>query len=109
MPCPGKISLYHLPGGPGIRIDSAVYQEYVIPPYYDSMIAKLIVWDENRDAAIARMLRALDEFEIEGVKTTIPFHEIVLNNPYFQKGEVYTNFIQERIFNDSGISGENSD
>lgn len=109
MPSPGKITLFHLPGGPGVRIDSAVYQEYVIPPYYDSMIAKLIVWDENREAAIARMLRALDEFEIEGVKTTIPFHALVLNNPYFKKGEVYTNFIQQRIFNESGISEENSD
>ena len=109
MPSPGKITLYHLPGGPGVRVDSAVYQEYVIPPYYDSMIAKLIVWDENRDAAINRMLRALDEFEIEGVKTTIPFQIMVLNNPYFRKGEVYTNFIQTRIFNESGISGNNSD
>ncbi len=109
MPSPGKLTLYHLPGGPGVRVDSAVYQEYVIPPYYDSMIAKLIVWDENRDAAINRMLRALDEFEIEGVKTTIPFQIMVLNNPYFRKGEVYTNFIQTRIFNESGISGNNSD
>lgn len=109
MPSPGMITLYHAPGGPGIRVDSSVYQEYTIPPYYDSMIAKLIVWDENRDAAIARMLRALDEFEIEGVKTTIPFHKIVLNNPYFRKGEVYTNFIAQRIFNPSGISENNSD
>lgn len=109
MPSPGKITLYHLPGGPGVRVDSAVYQEYVIPPYYDSMIAKLIVWDENREAAINRMLRALDEFEIEGVKTTIPFQITVLNNPYFRKGEVFTNFIQTRIFNESGISENNSD
>jgi len=109
MPSPGKITLYHLPGGPGVRVDSAVYQEYVIPPYYDSMIAKLIVWDENRDAAINRMLRALDEFEIQGVKTTIPFQIMVLNDPYFRKGEVYTNFIQTRIFNESDISGNDSD
>lgn len=109
MPSPGMITLYHAPGGPGIRVDSSVYQEYTIPPYYDSMIAKLIVWDDNREAAIARMLRALDEFEIEGVKTTIPFHKIVLNNSYFRKGEVYTNFIAQRIFNPSGISENNSD
>lgn len=109
MPSPGKITLYHLPGGPGVRVDGAAYQEYVIPPNYDSMIAKLIVWDENREAAISRMLRALEEFEIEGVKTTIPFHIRVLNNPYFQKGEVYTNFIQTRIFDQEGISVPDSD
>lgn len=97
MPCPGKITLYHMPAGPGVRVDSAAYQEYQIPPYYDSMIAKLIVWDQSREAAIARMLRALGEFEIEGIKTTIPFHMQVLNNPYFRKGEVYTNFIQTRL------------
>jgi acetyl-CoA carboxylase biotin carboxylase subunit len=109
-PCPGRITLYHLPGGPGVRVDSAVYQEYQIPPYYDSMIAKLVVWDESRDAAINRMLRALDEFEIEGVKTTLPFHQLVLNNPYFQKGEVFTNFIQTRIFVESdSIPDTNSD
>lgn len=98
VPSPGKVSLYHQPGGPGVRVDSAVYEGYVIPPYYDSMVAKLIVWDVDREAAINRMLRALEEFEIEGVKTTIGFHNLVLNNPYFRKGEVFTNFIQERIF-----------
>jgi acetyl-CoA carboxylase, biotin carboxylase subunit len=110
MPSPGRITLYHIPGGAGVRVDSSAYQGYMIPPYYDSMIAKLIVWAETRDEAIARMLRALGEFEIEGVKTTIPFHTIVLNNPYFRKGEVYTNFIQTRIFdNQAGISDKNSD
>jgi acetyl-CoA carboxylase biotin carboxylase subunit len=99
MPSPGRISLYHIPGGPGVRVDSAAYQGYLIPPYYDSMIAKLIVWEENRSMAIQRMMRALNEFEIEGVKTTIPFHLQVLNNEYFKKGEVFTNFIQTRIYN----------
>jgi acetyl-CoA carboxylase biotin carboxylase subunit len=109
-PSPGRITLYHLPGGPGVRVDSAVYQEYLIPPYYDSMIAKLIVWDESRAAAIARMLRALDEFKIEGIKTTIPFHRLVLQNPYFQRGEVFTNFIQTRVFVElESISATNSD
>ncbi|MGE5605352.1 MAG: acetyl-CoA carboxylase biotin carboxylase subunit [Bacteroidota bacterium] len=98
QPSPGRIQVYHLPGGPGVRVDSCAYQGYTIPPYYDSMIAKLIVWDETRDAALRRMIRALEEFEIQGVKTTIPFHMEVLNNPYFQRGEVYTNFIQTRIF-----------
>lgn len=98
QPSPGRIQVYHLPGGPGVRVDSCAYQGYTIPPYYDSMIAKLIVWDETRDAALKRMIRALEEFEIQGVKTTIPFQMEVLNNPYFQRGEVYTNFIQTRIF-----------
>lgn len=98
QPSPGRIQVYHPPGGPGVRVDSCAYQGYTIPPYYDSMIAKLIVWGENRDASLKRMTRALEEFEIEGVKTTIPFQMQVLNNPYFQKGEVYTNFIQTRIF-----------
>lgn len=96
-PSPGRITLYHAPGGPGVRVDSAVYQGYTIPPFYDSMIAKLIVWDETREAAINRMIRALEEFEIQGVKTTIPFHLEVLHNPYFRKGEVFTNFIQTRM------------
>ena len=98
QPSPGRITAYHVPGGPGVRVDSCVYQGYTIPPYYDSMIAKLIVWDETRDAAIARMIRSLEEFQIEGVKTTIPFHLEVLDNEYFRRGEVYTNFIQTRIF-----------
>lgn len=101
IPSPGTVSIYHVPGGPGVRVDSAVYQGYTIPSYYDSMVAKLIVWDDNREAAISRMLRALEEFEIEGVKTTIPFHNILLNNEYFRKGEVFTNFIPKRIFEDS--------
>jgi len=73
------------------------------------MIAKLVAWDDTREKAIARMIRALEEFEIEGVKTTIPFQLEVLKNEYFQKGEVYTNFIQTRIFNQSDISNDHSD
>lgn len=94
LPCPGKIVTYHTPGGPGVRIDSHVYSEYVIPPFYDSMIAKLIVWDATRQQAIARMIRALDEFIIEGVKTTIPFHKEVLRSPEFLDGKFGTDFIQ---------------
>jgi len=109
LPSPGQISLFHLPGGPGVRVDSSAYQGYVIPPYYDSLIAKLIVWDEDREAAVSRMIRALEEFEIEGIKTTIPFHLEVLNNPYFRKGEVFTNFIQTRIYDKEGISSGDSD
>ncbi len=110
MPSPGRVTLYRAPGGPGIRIDSCAYEGFLIPPYYDSMVAKLIAWDDTRDKAIDRMIRALEEFEIEGVKTTIPFQLKVLNNPYFRKGEVYTNFIQTRIFNsEPDISDGHSD
>lgn len=99
MPSPGTVTHYLTPGGPGVRLDSAVYPGYTIPPYYDSMIGKLIVWAADREEAIARMKRALDEFIIDGVQTTIPFHHLVLDNPYFRRGEVYTNFIQRRILN----------
>lgn len=97
MPSPGTIEFYHIPGGPGVRVDSAAYQGYTIPPYYDSMVGKLIVWGANREEAILRMRRALDEFVIEGIHTTIPFHLKVLDNAFFRRGEVYTNFIQRRI------------
>ncbi|EHL07569.1 acetyl-CoA carboxylase, biotin carboxylase subunit [Desulfitobacterium hafniense DP7] len=97
MPSPGTIEFYHPPGGPGVRVDSAAYQGYTIPPYYDSMIGKLIVWGADREEAIQRMKRALEEFYIEGVHTTIPFHLKVLDNAFFRRGEVYTNFIQRRI------------
>lgn len=97
MPSPGKIEFYHVPGGPGVRVDSAAYQGYTIPPYYDSMVGKLIVWGADREEAIQRMKRALEEFVIEGIHTTIPFHLKVLDNAFFRRGEVYTNFIQRRI------------
>lgn len=93
MPSPGRIEAYHPPGGPGVRVDSHVYQEYVIPPYYDSMIAKLIVHSPTRRGAIARMRRALNEFIVEGVFTTIPFHQRVLRNAHFIRGEFGTDFI----------------
>ena len=97
MPSPGIIKTYHVPGGPGVRVDSAVYQGYTVPPYYDSMVVKLIVWGATRQEAIARMKRALEEFVIEGIHTTIPFHLKVLDNAFYRRGEVYTNFIQRRI------------
>lgn len=96
-PSPGLIDAYVPPGGPWVRVDSHVYPGYTIPPNYDSMIAKLIVWAEDRDKAIARMQRALGEYAITGVKTTIPLHEKILDNAFFRKGEVYTNFLQRRI------------
>ncbi|MFI5359524.1 MAG: acetyl-CoA carboxylase biotin carboxylase subunit [Halanaerobiales bacterium] len=99
MPSPGKIENFILPGGPGVRIDSGVYQGYLIPPYYDSMLAKLIVWEEDREKALLRMERALAEFIIKGVKTTIPFHLKILNNAYFRRGDYNTNFINRRLKN----------
>ena len=96
-PHPGRISGYLPPGGPGVRMDSHVYTDYEIPPYYDSLIAKLIVWGENRDVAIKRMKRALRECAITGVPTTIGFHQRILETPAFLDGEVYTNFIQEHL------------
>lgn len=97
MPSPGKISGYHAPGGMGVRVDSAAFEGYQIPPYYDSMIAKLVVWGNDRNEAICRMKRALEEYVIEGVKTTIPFHLRILDNAFFQRGDFYTNFIQRRL------------
>ncbi|MEW6685552.1 MAG: acetyl-CoA carboxylase biotin carboxylase subunit [Candidatus Edwardsbacteria bacterium] len=94
-PFPGKVTSFHLPGGPGVRVDSHVYAEYTIPPYYDSMIAKLITHGKNREEAIARMRRALEECIIEGVKTTIPFHQKVLQDEQFNKGEVDTGFLEK--------------
>lgn len=93
-PSPGKITHLHIPGGAGIRIDSHVYAGYTIPPYYDSMIAKLIVTAQSREEAIVRMRRALLEFVIEGVKTTIPFHIKMMNNEDFKAGNFTTNFLE---------------
>jgi acetyl-CoA carboxylase biotin carboxylase subunit len=99
-PQPGRISAYLPPGGFGVRMDSHVYTDYEIPPYYDSLIGKLIVWGKDRDIAIKRMKRALRECAITGVPTTIGFHQRILDTPAFLKGEVYTNFIQEHLTDD---------
>ena len=96
-PSPGTITDLHLPGGKGIRVDSAIYSGCSISPYYDSMVAKLIVWGSDREEAIARGKRALQEFKIEGIKTTIPFHLQVLENQAFLDGEVYTDFIETEM------------
>lgn len=94
MPSPGRINNYLTPGGFGVRIDSAAYTGYVIPPYYDSMIAKLIVWGKTRDEAIERMKRALGEFVVEGISTTIPFHLKVLDHEVFVSGQFDTKFLE---------------
>jgi len=95
MPSPGKIEVLNFPGGPGVRVDSHVYSGYTISQYYDSLVAKLIVRGKDRKEAIQIMRRALDEFIIEPIKTTIDFHREVLKNPFFVKGEFSTNFIND--------------
>ena len=96
-PQPGRISGYLPPGGPGVRMDSHVYTDYEIPPYYDSLIGKLIVWGPNREAAIRRMKRALRECAITGVPTTISFHQKIMETSAFLKGDVYTNFVEQMM------------
>ncbi len=95
MPNPGKIQDYLAPGGFGVRVDSAVYPGYTVNPFYDSMIAKLVVWAPTREEAIFRMRRALSEMKVEGIKTTIPFHERLLMHPEFLSGNVTTRFLEE--------------
>ena len=94
-PSPGKITVYHGPGGHGVRIDTHVYAGYQIPPFYDSMISKLIVVAQTREEAILKMQRALDEYVIEGVKTTIPFHQRLMRNERFRSGDFTTKFLEE--------------
>ena len=93
-PSAGKITTFHPPGGTGVRIDTAAYAEGVIPPYYDSLIAKLIVRGKDREEAISRMSRALGMFIIEGVHTTIPLHRKILADPDFRAGKTDTTFIE---------------
>ena len=94
-PNPGKITGYRSPGGNGVRVDSGVYNNYTIPPYYDSMISKLIVWGRTRKEAIARMQRALSEYIILGVKTTIPFHKSMMTNQHFRDASLHTHFVDQ--------------
>jgi len=94
-PNPGKIRELHLPGGPGVRVDTHIYRDYVVPPHYDSLLAKLIVRGKDRQDAIARGRRALEQFVVEGVKTTIPLHRAILNNETFIRGELSTRFMDK--------------
>ncbi|MFP3941218.1 MAG: acetyl-CoA carboxylase biotin carboxylase subunit [Thermoanaerobaculia bacterium] len=93
-PSPGQLTTYHPPGGPGVRLDTHAYEDYVIPPFYDSLVAKLIVHDADRSRAIARMSRALDFFVIEGIQTSIPLHQEILRHPDFRSGEFSTKFME---------------
>ena len=94
-PSPGKITTFNLPGGPGVRVDTYVYPEYRVPPFYDSLIAKVIVHARTRELAIARMRRALGAMVIEGIKTTIPLHLKIMNDPNFQAGDISTRFLDD--------------
>jgi acetyl-CoA carboxylase, biotin carboxylase subunit len=96
-PNPGTIEVFNPPGGFGVRNDSHAYSGYLVPPYYDSLIAKLIVWGETRDEAIARARRALDEYIVVGIPTTVPFHQRVVEDEVFRRGEVYTDFVATRM------------
>ena len=93
-PCPGRITALHFPGGPGIRMDTAMHQDAVIPPYYDSMVAKLIAYGNDRTEALARMRRALDTIVVEGIKTTSPLHRRIMDHPDFIKGEFSTKWLE---------------
>ena len=95
MPSPGKIEAFHPPGGPGIRIDTAAYAGYVVPPFYDSMIAKVIAYGKDRKEAISRMKRALEMFLIEGIKTNIPLHLAILEDKRFLEGDINTHFMED--------------
>jgi acetyl-CoA carboxylase biotin carboxylase subunit len=94
QPSPGLITAYHPPGGPGVRVDTHIYAGYTVPPYYDSLLAKVIVQGNDREEAIARMRQALDSFIIEGVTTTIPFLARVMHHPDFVAGKVDTKFLE---------------
>lgn len=94
-PSPGKIAAFNIPGGPGVRVDTAIYPNYIVPPYYDSMIAKLIVHARTREGAIRRMRRALEVMVVEGIKTTIPLHQKIMKDERFQKGDFSTKFMEE--------------
>jgi len=94
QPSPGKIIAFHIPGGPGIRVDTHVYDGYTVPPFYDSLLAKLVCQGRDRAEAVARMSVALDGFIVEGVTTTIPFLERVMQNPRFRAGDVDTKFLE---------------
>ena len=97
MPSPGKIEQFHAPGGPGIRVESHIYNGYVVPPYYDSMIGKLIAWGENRDSALARMRTALSEIVIEGIKTNIALHEDIMRDTGFRAGGTNIHYLEKKL------------
>ena len=96
-PSPGRITSYHPPGGPGIRVDSHAYQGYTVPPYYDSMIGKLIAYGDNRDQAIRRMRIALSEMVVEGIKTNLPLHQVLLTDTEVVRGGVSIHYLERKL------------
>jgi acetyl-CoA carboxylase biotin carboxylase subunit len=94
---PGEITAFHIPGGPGVRVDTHIFSGYHIPSSYDSLLAKVITWGKDREEALVRMKRSLEEFVVEGIKTTIPFHQQIMENPLFRKGEFHINFVEEEL------------
>ncbi|WP_423063004.1 acetyl-CoA carboxylase biotin carboxylase subunit [Candidiatus Paracoxiella cheracis] len=97
MPCPGTVTLYHAPGGPGVRMDSHLYSGYRVPPYYDSLIGKLITYGETREIAIVRMINALEELVIEGIKTNIALHKDLMRDPEFRKGGQNIHYLEKKL------------
>jgi acetyl-CoA carboxylase biotin carboxylase subunit len=97
MPSPGLVTQWVPPGGPWVRFDSHVYQGYMVPPFYDSLLGKLIVWGRDREECLARSRWALEQFLVDGVKTVIPFHRVVLEHPLFKAGDVNTHFIEDHL------------
>jgi len=97
MPSPGLITRYHAPGGLGVRVDTHLYSEYRVPPYYDSMIGKLITFSDTRDSAIARMCVALDEMVIDGIKTNIPLHQMLLKDAAFRVGGTSIHYLEKKL------------
>jgi len=97
MPSPGEVTFLDVPGGPGVRVDSAMYAGYTIPPFYDSMVGKLIVWALTRDEAISRARRALREYRLEGIKTTIPLHLRLLEDEAFRSGDYHTGYLEDLL------------
>ena len=93
----GKVEVFTPPGGPGTRVDTYVHSGWTVPPFYDSLVAKLIVWAEDRPSAMDRMLRALSETTVEGIHTTIPFHRRVFSHPAFREGDVFTDFLPRHL------------
>jgi acetyl-CoA carboxylase, biotin carboxylase subunit len=96
-PCPGRVEFYHAPGGPGVRVDSHLYDGYVVPPYYDSLLAKVVAYGESRETARRRLLFALDEFTAEGITTTAEFDRALLESRPFITGEFHTGTLEEML------------
>lgn len=102
QPAPGTISRLVVPGGPGVRFDTMLYEGYTVPPFYDSLLGKLIVWDEDRGCAIERLRRALDELEVEGLPTTKPLHQLLATDPQVRAGDVHTRWMEPWLETNAG-------